>query len=290
MSYSRVLEELKIKLSPYIRAAIIGKQNRLGHGAPLEEKLSDNQYKINGETITLNDINEKDFYEIAAFVSKIIKQEIGGANKTNETLDSLIAEVLHVLKFNSISLEHNLKNIIEADILNDPDFKLASDAFFRLNEKENISKLLKSSDNSATQEIAKKGEYGELKNRCNSAAHKLDSNELFSQDISEFNQNISKTEEIQGTIKNEAATYLKENMQLRNNIAARCKELRNITKNNEKGSAEYENAIAELRQITEQNRELFDNESKYAKAVEELSSLRKLKEKVMQKSATEREM
>lgn len=294
MSRSKVLEELKIKLAPYVRSAIIGKQNRLGHGAVLEEKLGENQYKINNEIIVINDISEKDFYEIAAFVTKILKQEIGGANKTTEKLDGLIAEVLHILKFNSVSLEHNLKNVIEADVLNDPEFQSAADAFNRLNEKENIAQELNGSENAATREIAKKGEYGEFKNRASIGIVKLYNDDLSSQAQdslkTEIQQSLDSAENVQLKIKEDASKYLKANMETRNQVAARCKQLRSITKSSDKGSAEYENAVAELWQIAETHKELFENESRYSKAVSEISDLKKIQEKVMQKSANEKEL
>ena len=280
MAYSKVLEELRIKLAPYIRNAIIGDQNRIGRGALYERKVDDNTYVLGGKEITLENQNDKDFFEVVAFVEKFLKSEIGGANKSNENLDRLIGEILHTLKFNSTSVEGNLKNVIENEIMTDPSFESAADAFFRLEEKVNLAGTLQTSDIDGMSNIASYGEYGQLRNQIYADEYKLRSDASLSQEqkneLSEkIKQNYQKAIAMQNLFKQESKQILDKDPALVEEVKRKCSELMQIARANEKGSEAYENAVLQMRQIAEEYKDIIGADKKYKKAIEEIRKLRK---------------
>ncbi len=293
MAHSKVLEQLKIKIAPYIRCCIVGEQNRLGRGALFEQKIDDSTYVLGGKQVKLEAQEEKDFFKIAAFVEKILRSEIGGANKTTDTLDTLAAEVLHALKFNSLSVEDNLHNVIEGEILRDPDFAEAAEAFFRLEEQSSLSNALSGSEIDGVKEVASYGEYGEIKNQIEADERLLNSinSNLSEQEKNKLKEQIKssreKAIEIQTNFKQEAKKVLDTNAELLKSLKSRCGELMQIAKANEKGSEAYESAVAEMRQITEEYKELFASDRKYKKALEELRTLKKAQNEEMLETSQE---
>jgi len=293
MAHSKVLEQLKVKMAPYIRCCIVGEQNRLGHGALFEQKVDDNTFIIGGKQVVLDAQEEKDFFKIAAFVEKILRSEIGGANKTTETLDTLVAEVLHALKFNSLSVEDNLHNVIEGEILKDPDFAEAADAFLRLEEQGSLSNTFSGSEIDGFGEVISYGEYGEIKNQISADERLLNSinSNLSEQEKNKLKENIKNNREraieIQTRFKQEAKKVLDANAELLKSLKSRCSELMQIAKANEKGSEAYESAVAEMRQIAEEYKQLFASDRKYKKALEELRTLKKAQNEEMLETSQE---
>lgn len=283
MAKSNTLEELRIKLAPYFRSTIIGEQNRVGHGAFYGGKLSEleDTYVLNGKTTTITADIEKDFFKVTSFVEKFLKKEIGGANKTDYTLDSLIGEILHILKYNEISSENNSKYISQNDILNDAEFSQTQQAFLRIEKRGELSQTMRNSSVEGLSDVVRDGRFGELKNDILSTEADIYSvqGRFSSQEIAKKETEVQiKREEaifIQEQKKEEASQILRKDPQKVKMLKERCSALRKITRENEKGCEAYENAIAEIRQIIENNKEIFDNDKKINKAIQEIKELNK---------------
>lgn len=279
MAYSKLLEEFKIQNAPYIRCAIVGDQGRLGKGAFYESKLGTDSYVLGGNVQHLSEQNDKDFFETAAFVEKILKMEVGGSQKPIKTFDTLIAEVLHALRFDSLSVEDNFNDVLEGEILRDREFAAAATAFRRLLDQGSFSDVLLYTEVDGFTEIVRNGLYGELRNQIFADERTLNSvnSKLSRQEQADLRAEIASNRnlaiDMQRMLKEEAEEVLKARAEHLKTIKARIAKLLDIANKSDYGTQAYERAVAEIRQIMAENKELLANDKKYSRAQKELEEL-----------------
>lgn len=281
-----LLDKIKIEMAPYLRNTLIGHGNRLGKGALYEGKIenAENTYKLGGKTITLNSQNNQDYFKIVAFVEKVLKREIGGASKTNQSLDNTISEILHVIKYDSFSRGAKFKNLLDSQIKQEAGFKEAKEALARLEGKGEFSKSIESSEVDGLSEVVEYGDFGKLKNEI--LVKEADIYDFHSGYSSEERAKIE--EELKGKkqrgiamqekFKNKAREYLKANNDDYKATKQRCKELKEIIDKNPEGSPAYEAATEELRRIAIDKKEMFIKEYKIGKANEEIRDMKRTHE------------
>lgn len=281
-----VLDKLKIGIAPYLRNTIIGHGNRLGRGSLFEGKsdTAENTYKIGGKVQTLNSQNNQDYFKIAAFVEKILKRELGGANKTNQGWDNFISEILHVLKYDSFSNSAQFRNILEIQIKQEIGFNEAKDALTRLESQGEISKVLDYSEVDGLEEVVEHGDFGKLKNEIivkeseiygsHSNIGETEKLEIEEELKEKKQQGIAMQEEF----KKRAKDYLNAHAEELKQTKQRCKELSEVMRNNPENSDAYKAAVEELRKISIEKKDLFDKERDYKRAVEEIRDLKKTHE------------
>ena len=282
MSNSRLLDEIRIHIAPYIRSGIVGYQNRLGNGSFYQSRVSENTFVLNGKEITVEAENEKNYLIIAAFVEKFMKREIGRTNKKDETLDSLIAEIVYVLKYNEMSTEYIAQNIFENEILNDPNFKEAQQAFNRLESQGALGESLQGSSVEGFDGVVGDGRYGEIINEIKDLEAKLASqrNNMSPEEVANVESQINQKKEEAATIKRkerrQAKEFLSANQQKETEIKSKIGELVKTMKTTQKGSSEYIAAKTELEQISKENSQLIETRRAYNSATLALREVRKM--------------
>lgn len=282
MAKSELLDNLKIDIAPYVRNAIVGYGNRIGNDAFYGGKVFDMEstYVLDGKKVTVTSENDQNFFKVVAFVEKMLKIEIGRANKSDQKLDELIGEILHALKYNSYSTERNMNNVSENEILTDRDFQEAQEAFKRLDN--DLSNSLNESNIDGFSNVVIDGKYGSLKNKMNTLRGKLiNPNANYSQSekediIAEFESIKQEAIDVQTTIKQDAKSILDSDPEKVKALKEKSKDLVQTAKNNPKGSAEYNEAIAESRILKEENKEIFESDRRVKNSNEELRELRNL--------------
>lgn len=282
MSSSKLLDEIRIHIAPYIRSGIVGYQNRLGNGSFYQSRVNENTYILNGKETVIESENEKNYLIIAAFAEKFMKREIGRTNKKDDTLDSLIAEIIYVLKYNEMSTEYIAQNIFENEILNDPSFKEAQQAFQNLEAQGSLSESLQGSSIEGFDSVVGNGRYGEIISEIKDLEAKLASqrNNMSPEEIANVESQIKQKKEEAETIKRrerkQAKEYLSENQQKEIEIKAKISDLVSTMKNTQKGSPEYVAAKTELEQISKENSQLIETRRIYNSATLALREVRRM--------------
>lgn len=281
MAKSDLLKDIEINIAPYIRSAIAGNSNRLGQGSFYCGRVNENTFKLGNQEIVVDSQKDKDFFNLVWFVAKYVYKEIGKANKSDKTLDALISEVVHTLKYKTMSIENTMKNVFEREILSDPNFSNVVQSLQNIESSGPINESMSSSQIEGLASVLRDGEYASLKNEIQylESEYNKDPSKYSSDEANKLKNDIKSKRDkaiaIQQKIKQEMKVVIDANREKLKALRDKQKELAAIMKNNDVNSDVYKSAKQEAAKIALENRELFASESKYNKAVKEIREISK---------------